>query len=257
MRSRPEAIAVIFVLGVLLGCAIGVLKAPYLPYWAHLLVGVVVGVLLAFFLDRLRTLQMEAFDAARHGDPARVRGMLARRLGGRWTSTEIFGNAALEASLGVPGAAHARLLADNTRFGPAAAMSQVVRRHFDLAGGDARRRAEALPALLSSSALRLLEAERYRGYLLARAALEPHPREMVERGAALLVAHRDREMRAYGQWVRAWHELPLQPDDALGDARQGAALAAAHPGLGELAGRVEARASSIERSLAAGGPYRR
>ncbi|MEJ7733515.1 MAG: hypothetical protein WKG00_30505 [Polyangiaceae bacterium] len=89
MRSRPAVIALIFVLGTLLGCAIGLFQAPDQPYWAHLLVGVVVGVLLAFLLDRLRTLQMEAFDAARHGDPARVRGMLGRRLGGRWTSTEI------------------------------------------------------------------------------------------------------------------------------------------------------------------------
>jgi hypothetical protein len=257
MRSRPAAITIFFVFGGVLGCAIGLLKAPDQPYWAHLLVGTVVGALMAFILDRLRTLQMEAFEAARHGEPARIRGLLARRLGGRWTSTETYGNAALEASLGVPGAAHAQLLADNPRFGPGATLGAVVRRHFDLVGGDARRRGEALPALLSSSALRMLEAERYRGYLLARAALEPHSLEMVERAASLLGSHRDREVRGYGQWVRAWHELPLGPDDALGDARRGAALAAGHPGLGTLAKRVDARASSIERGLAAGGPYRR
>ena len=77
-------------------------------------------------------------------------------------------------------------------------------------------RALALPLLVEAGKVPMSEANRYRAYLTARAALEVPLSDLVKQTATSLARDRDDEVRAYAQWIRAWHEIePFDSDDSV------------------------------------------
>lgn len=116
--------------------------------------------------------------------------------------------------------------------------------HAELVSGDPSRGAAALARVLALPRPRMTEARRYRALVVARAAACCPDLTLVEAAAAGLASERDARARDLGAWVRAWHALPLTPEERADDVRRAAALAGRH-GLPDLGARIEARAAAL------------
>lgn len=112
-----------------------------------------------------------------------------------------------------------------------------------------------LDRLLALPKFRTEEIERYRVVLLARAALACTDEKRRLRAERALLEHRDTEVRALGQWLRAKRDArPFDDHDHPKAAQRGAELAALH-GFVSLAQRLEDRAVAIANANASS-PYR-
>lgn len=251
-------VVVSFLLGEFITFVILELQAPESSYELRAGLGLFIGVGLAVVLVVNQRRQARAFASARLGDRVRSAALLDKlRSGGPIEQKEAFGIAALEAALGDPATALARLQSQTLRLGVSGQLRAVVEAHCALVSADLAQHAPALESLLSVGRLPFAEVERYRAYLVARATLSPVGGALLARADRALAAYEDPEARAYLQWLRAHCEVtPFDAHDRAQDMHRAAELAA-WQGLPGLAAKVAARAAALERAAAQIGPYRR
>jgi hypothetical protein len=246
------------VLGQFLSFVVAELKAPGTPFGVRLGIGHVMGLVLCVIILKNHRDQGRAFEGVRLGDRQACAALLQKRRASNTAGQmDAFGTAALEISAGEAQAALARLERDTLRLGISARMRAVVEAHAALVSADLAKHAEALASLLDVGGLPHPAVERYRAYLVARAALSPVGADLLSRADKKLAAFKDPEARAYLQWVRAHHEvMPFDAHDRLPDMRRAAELATLQ-GLPALAAKISSRATALERAATEVGPYRR
>ena len=249
---------VALVLGQLLSFFIAEYRAPEMPLGVRAAIGLFMGILLGLVISKTQRDQSRAFDAVRRGDRAECLALLQkRRAGGTFGQMDAFGTAALEVAVGELAAVRSRLTRDTVKIGVSARLRALVEAHIALVSGDFAQHGPALASLLEVKRSQLASVERYRAYLIARAALSPVRADLLMAADHALAACKDPEARAYLQWARAHHEItPFDAHDRGEDMRRAAELATGHA-LPALSAKISARAVALERAVAQIGPYRR
>ena len=249
---------VALVLGQLLSFFIGEYRAHEVPLGVRAGIGLFMGVALGAVISRNHRDQTRAFDAARRGDRDECLALLQkRRAGGTTGQMDTFGTAALEVAVGDLAAARERLTRGVVKISVAGRLHAVVDAHLALVSGDLTQHGQALASLLAVGRLPHESVERYRAYLVARAALSPLQSSLLTGADHKLAAYQDPEARAYLQWLRAHHEItPFDAHDRREDMRRAIELATRHA-LPALSAKVSERALALERAEAQIGPYRR
>lgn len=249
----------------LLSFLIGSMRAPDAPVWLYVIIGFVLWPMLGYVFDRIAVFQAESFGAVLRGDHQEARRILERRgkqsLFGR---LDPFGKAALHALLGETTAARYALANEKAPFGPARSIKLVVLCHADLVDGGGPVAAAVLFRLLEIGKLRFAAQEEYRLYVMTMAALAvlgswgPGDAALsgVNQAEQLLATKRLPEARLFSLWLRAQREHDPGPDEQPDQIRQAAALARAHALL-PLGGRLDTRATTVERAIQIKDPYRR
>lgn len=251
-------VVVALVVGQVLGLLVAEMKAPDAPIEVRAAIGLLMGAIFAVIFIKNHRAQVGAFEGVRLGDRAWCAALLQkRRSSDTAQKMDPFGTAALEIAVGEPAAALERIQRDTTKLGVTAKLYALVEAHARLASADVAQHARALASLLELGWMPHADADRYRAYLLSRAALSPVASDLVARADSALRAYKDPEARAYLQWVRAHYDvMPFDEHDRSQEARRAAELAALQ-GIPALSERVSSRAAALERAAAHVGPYRR
>jgi hypothetical protein len=241
------------VAGIALSIGIAYLQMPEAPLALQLGIGVLMAVMIAGAVEWIGKGQREAYVAVYGGDVQRCREALAVRLRGPLRDLDTYGTAALELGVGEVSSAKARIRTMVTPFDARVPLRRCLEVHVELAEGALGQ--GRLAELVALPRFRMRDLERYRASLIARTGVGCPDGALLECAAGALLAQRDGEVRAFGQWLRDGRE-PFDANDRPADAQRGAELAALH-GHAALARRLEDRAAAILRARAEDSPYRK
>jgi len=222
--------------------------------------GVVLGALIATFLDASDDKRSLAYRVIRSGQKTDVLALLAKRkmptspLGALFAPRDELGLCALEIAAGDLDSATQRLLTLPKRLTSKQSHALArLRAQLGLASGQADAHQAAFELLCKFPRAEDDEFEAFTAYLVAR--------HVVQSDQVLPPALRERylgdeflDVRAYGQWVRLHDNEEVGPLDRFAELARAGALAKSAD-LTDLAAKLEARAAQVA-GASIQGPYR-